>query len=466
MGIQDQKGWDYRARLVAKGYNQIAGVNFQHNFAPVTNEVTLRILLMTWVVRDLHAEVGAIQTAFLHGDLELFLKFPDGYKEYLSKIGEAENSRFLRLNKSIYGLVQAARAWWKKFTGFLVKQVGFTQFENDNCLLKKVTNQGIVYLILYVDDFLIIGNKGIVMDTMESIMNEFGTTKSDKNEDFIGCKIRRENNKTYLSKPNLIKRLSDKFGHKIQGMKEYETPAAGGAKVIRKEAVKSLISEEAQKDYRSGVGSLLYLLKHSRPDLCNAVRELSKVMDGANRAHEKMLFRAIKYVQSTKERELVLEPKMENLKWEMKAFCDSDFAGDVDERRSVSGFIIYVNGCPISWRSRGQKSVTLSSTEAEYVALSEVATEILYICSILRFLQVKQEFPIEVHVDNVGAIYLSKNASTSNRTKHIDTRYHFFASMSKQELSRSSLSALSIIMRTFSPKTQALKFLKGWLAQS
>ena len=99
----------------------------------------------------------------------------------------------------------------------------------------------------------------------------------------------------------------------------------------------------------------------------------------------------------------------------------------------------------------------LSSTKAEYVALSEVATEILYICSILRFLQVKQEFPIEVHVDNLGAIYLLKNASTSNRTKHIDTQYHYFASMPKQELSRSSLSTWRIIMRTFSQKIQVSK---------
>ena len=108
-----KKDGTYRARLVAKGYNQIAGVDFQHNFAPVTNEVTLRILLMTWIVKDLYAEVGDVQTAFLHGDLEeeLFLKFPDGYKEYLK-------GNFLWLNKSIYGLVE-------EIYHFLVKQVGF-----------------------------------------------------------------------------------------------------------------------------------------------------------------------------------------------------------------------------------------------------------------------------------------------------------------------------------------------------
>ena len=148
-------------------------------------------------------------------------------------------------------------------------------------------------------------------------------------------------------------------------------------------------------------------------------------MDGANKAHYKMLMRTIKYVSDTKTTELVLKPNKGVFKWSMKAYCDSDFAGDVEHRKSVSGFIIYINGCPISWRSRGQKSVTLSSTEAEYVAISEVSTEILYILHILRFLGLQIELPIEVNVDNIGAIYLSQNASTGNRTKQIDTRYHF-----------------------------------------
>jgi len=183
------------------------------------------------------------------------------------------------------------------------------------------------------------------------------------------------------------------------------------------------LEDEKQQKYRSGVGSLLYLLKHSRPDLPNAVRELSKVMDQANEGHYKALLRTIKYVSDTRNRELELKPTGKG--WELKAFTDSDFAGDADTRRSVSGFIIYLNGCPISWRSKGQKSVTLSSTEAEYVALSEVTGEILFIAGIMKFIGEEPDYPIIISVDNIGAIYLAGSASTSSRTKHIDTRYHF-----------------------------------------
>ena len=170
---------------------------------------------------------------------------------------------------------------------------------------------------------------------------------------------------------------------------------------------------------------MLYLLKHSRPDLSNSVRELSKVMDGANKSHMKMLKRVIMFVINTQNRKLILKPNKDVTKWEVKGYSDSDFAGDTDGRKSISGYVIYFQQCPISWRSKSQKSVSLSSTEAEYMAVSEVATEILFIKSMLEFLGVKVELPIEVNVDNVGAIYLSKSATTSNRTRHIDTRYHF-----------------------------------------
>ena len=147
-------------------------------------------------------------------------------------------------------------------------------------------------------------------------------------------------------------------------------------------------------------------------------------MDHATTAHWKMLLRVIKYVELTANHKLLLSPQIEE-KWNLKGYCDSDFAGDADNRKSISGFIIYFCGVPISWRSRGQKSVTLSSTEAEYVAISEIATEILYIAGILKFLEVEIEHPIVIHVDNIGAIYLAERATSSTRTKHIDTRYHF-----------------------------------------
>lgn len=425
--FKEKKNGIFRARLVAKGYDQIAGIDFQYNFAPVTSEVTLRILLVIWIVQDYFAEVADVQTAFLHGDLEeeLFIKIPSGYKEFLEEQGDIVNGKFLKLEKSTYGLVQAARSWWKKFTSVLKDKLGFEQFENDSCLLKKESKAGKVYLIVYVDDCFVVGDKMAVREALSGIEKHFSITRSEHIEDFIGCHIERDGNKILLSQPDLINKLISKFGAKIEKLKQYETPAPAGTHVIRCTDDEATLDDSEQNEFRSGVGSLLYLLKHSRPELSNSVRELSKVMDRANKAHQKALLRVIKFVSETRDRHLVLSPISENFSWELKAYSDSDFAGDTESRKSVSGFIIYLCGVAISWRSKGQKSVSLSSTEAEYMAISEVTMEILYIVGILKFLGIPLQYPIEVKVDNIGAVYLSKNATTGNRTKHIDTRYHF-----------------------------------------
>jgi len=425
--FKKKKNGVYRARLVVKGYDQVAGIDFQYNFAPVTSEVTLRILLIIWIIEDYFAEVADVQTAFLHGDLEeeLFIKIPSGYKEFLAETNEEIKEKFLQLAKSTYGLVQAARAWWKKFTSVLKNDLGFEQHANDSCLLKRVNSDGKVFLIIYVDDCFVIGDKGAVKKALTDVQSVFNITRSENIEDFIGCHIQRVKDKVLLSQPHLIKKMLDKFENKIENLKAYDTPAVASSHVIRCGKDEEGLSDLEQQDFRSGVGSLLYLLKHSRPDLSNSVRELSKVMDRANKAHEKILHRVIRFVEQTKNRCLVLSPMKEQITWDLKGYCDSDFAGDSDTRKSVSGFVIYLCGAAIAWRSKGQKSVTLSSTEAEYVAISEVAMEILYIAGILRFLSVPLHYPITVNVDNIGAIYLTKNATTGSRTKHVDTRYHF-----------------------------------------
>ena len=169
---------------------------------------------------------------------------------------------------------------------------------------------------------------------------------------------------------------------------------------------------------------LLYLVKHSRPDIANAVRELSKVADGATEAHWKALLRVIKYVLSTENYGLKIKPTLKE-NFYMEGISDSEYAGDKDTRISVYGYILYFCGAPIAWKSKGGKSVTLSSTEAEYVASSEIAKEAIFVKNLLDSIGIKIELPITIRVDNVGAIYLANNYSTSQRTKHIDIRAHF-----------------------------------------
>ena len=168
---------------------------------------------------------------------------------------------------------------------------------------------------------------------------------------------------------------------------------------------------------------LLYLVKHSRPDIANATRELSKSMDGATEVGFQELLRVIKYVLDTENYGLKLEPKKENDMWNLEAFSDSDWAGDKQSRISICGYILYFCGVAIAWKSKGMKHVTLSSSEAELVALSECVKDVKFVMKILEDLGIKVQRPVTVRVDNVGAIFLAENATTSQRTRHIDIRY-------------------------------------------
>jgi hypothetical protein len=312
-----------------------------------------------------------------------------------------------------------------------MKKLGFKTSLIDPCLLVRINELGVVIFCLYVDDCSCFGHRKAIDDAINNIGKYYKIKKLGKMSEYVGCTVIRSKteNKCWLIQPDLIEKLQSKFKEKISKLKEYKTPAGPGESVIRPIEGDPILSEEEQKEFRSGVGMLLYLVKHSRPDISNVVRELAKVMDGAMPAHQKLLYRTIKYVIDTKDRALVYKPLTEkhnnNFIWHLKAYCDSDYSGDKDKRISVTGFIIYFMGCAISWKSRAQKSVTLSSTEAEYVAISEVSAEIMFIKQLLESLNIQVNLPIIVHVDNVGAIYLSNNATTSQRTKHIDIRYHY-----------------------------------------
>lgn len=184
----------------------------------------------------------------------------------------------------------------------------------------------------------------------------------------------------------------------------------------------TLLTEDQQTRYQSGTGSLLYLVKHTRPDIANAVRELTKAMDKATAGHYKQLLRIIKFVSDTKTWGISMT-KINHLTLNLTCYTDSDWAGDADDRRSISGWCIFIHGNLLCWGSRSQKNVTMSSTEAEYVEISDVCKEIMYAIYVLEFLGTKVNFPVKIYVDNVGAIYIANN-NVTRRTKHIDVRYH------------------------------------------
>ena len=304
---------------------------------------------------------------------------------------------------------------------------GLTVSPADPCMLFKENNLGICIIIMYADDMLIIGKKEQIQDFASKIQKEFSVKIQHNLADYLGCEfhMNKERTKGWLGQCSIIKSLEHKFGEKA--MKEILslTPGTLRSTARRLENPEDKVNPEDHETYRSGVVTLLYLTKHSRPDISNPVRELSKTMDAPAPVHLKEMYKVIRHVLSTKGYGLKFELRKDMMKWALKALSDSDFASDKETRISVFGYIIYFCGIPIAWRSKGMKSVVLSTTEAEYMALSEVVKELKFIVQLLQTMNIEVQLPITVYVDNVGAIWLSNNRTTSDRTKHIDIRTSF-----------------------------------------
>jgi hypothetical protein len=386
--------------------------------------VTFRIIMVAEMVYKFSSKLIDIETAFLHGELEegedVYMECPHGL--------EQDEDDCVQLNKTIYGLVQAARAFFKKWKLALM-DIGFHQSPADPCLMIRRDKSGVVYMGVHVDDIYACGDKEALDDAIIGLKRHFKIKIEDHLSDYLSCEIRFNANKTkaWIGQPHLLKGLEKKFGDMVKSSQTYRTPGTPGKGVQRPKEGDERISPDQQSLYRSGVGMLLYLVKHSRPDISNAVRELSKSMDGASLAAFKELKRVTKFVLDTKTMGLKIHPKLTTdiSEWEIVVYTDSDWAGDKDTRISVTGFIVFMLSVPILWKSKGQRSVALSSSEAEYYALSEAAKDIRFVAQILLTMGIPVRLPIVVRVDNVGAIFMSENVSASSRTKHIDIRYNF-----------------------------------------
>ena len=411
----------FRARLVACGYSQIPGVDFQHSYAPTISDVSWRILIIAMLLFNYDAKIVDVETAFLHGDLDedIYMEAPEG-----AGLGRDE---CVHLKKAIYGLVQASRQYWKYFVKAL-RDIGFQGGVADPCMMVRRDKDGVCFAAIWVDDTLLVGDTKAIKKTIADLKEKGFTLKVENDlDDYLSCEIKidRARKKAWIHQPHLLKKLRDKFRNMVKDMPSYVTPGTPHQVIVRKTEWK--ITPEEQAIYRSGVGMLLFLIKHSRPDIANAVRELTKVLDGASPAAFKELKRVIKYVLDTEKLALKIKPEVSNGKgqWSMVIYSDSDYATDPENRLSVSGFVLYLCGVPIVWRTKQQRSVTLSSSEAEYYALSEAVKEIRFIYQLLKEMGFEVVLPITVRVDNIGAIFMAENMQVSQRTKHIDTRLRF-----------------------------------------
>lgn len=403
----------YKARLVAKGFKQREGVDFNEVFAPVSKHTTLRTLLAIVASEDLELHQLDVKTAFLNGELEeeIFMQQPPGYED--GRPGVA-----CHLKKTLYGLRQAPRAWHTKLKQELEK-LGFRPSEADPGLYVLQLQGQNIYVLVYVDDILVAA-RGTQLITMvkQKLMSLFDVRDLGEAKWFLGMELIRDRNQGTLviTQRQMAKELVAKYG--LSEAKTKSIPISTSIKLTRGEEDEALDTSEFK--YSELVGSLLYLSVCTRPDIAQSVGALAKYMSKPTQQHWQVAKGVLKYVAGTIDHGISFGHNQE----ELIGYCDADYAGDLDTRRSTTGYVYILYGGAISWSSRLQPTVAVSTTEAEYMASAYAVKEALWLRKLFSTFGGITD-TVLIYGDNQGALKLLKHPIASNRSKHIDVIYHF-----------------------------------------
>lgn len=408
----------YKARYVAKGYSQREGTDYHETFAPTVSMTSVRTVMQLAAENDLILHQMDVKTAYLNApiDCEIYMEQPEGFEIQ----GDKGEKLVYKLNKSLYGLKQSGRNWNQMLYKHLVEN-GFEQSPSDHCVYTKQTEEEMVVVVIWVDDMIIgASNERLLYETKQMMTDKFKMKDLGKLSYFLGIEFEQGDGYVKMSQKRYIQKMLEKYG--MSDCKPRATPCEHKPEQGCDEPVDS-------RKYREVVGSLIYLMMCTRPDICWIVTKLSQHLSSPLEVHWVAVKHVLRYLKGTVDYELCFRKSKHGLK--LIGYSDADWASSEDDRRSTSGYCFSLNekGPLISWKSRKQSTVALSSCEAEYIALAAAVQESLYLRQLLCDIGHKdQDEPVLIFEDNQGTIALAGNPVNRQRSKHIDIRYHFIRS--------------------------------------
>lgn len=407
----------YKARLVAKGYSQKEGIDYEETFSPVVKFNSIRIIFAIAVNNNLVLHQMDVKTAFLNGNIEedIYMKQPEGYS--------TGSDLVCKLQRSLYGLKQSARSWNQRINEVLL-ELGFQRCNGDNCIYTQGhETDSWTIIALYVDDLIIAARSPShltkIKRQLESIfeMQDLGELKY-----CLGLEVTHGRDSMHICQHRYITTMLER--HRMADSKPVLTP----------QDPKNTLEQNADDtehvdatEYRSAVGALIYAATGTRPDIANAVGNVSKFMEKPQKAHWDAVKRILRYLNGTRDVGLFYTKGNQ----ELVGYSDSNYAGDLETRKSTTGYVFQMGTNTITWNSKRQQTVALSTCEAEYMALSHTVCEGIWTRKLLKELGFPQP-TTTIHEDNQGCIALVKNPVQHHRTKHIDVKHHFIREQVEQ----------------------------------
>jgi hypothetical protein len=410
----------FRARLVAKGFTQIQGIDFDETFSPVARFESLRMLLALAALENWEIHQMDVKSAFLNGllDEEIYMEQPEGF------ITPGQENKVCLLQKAIYGLKQASRAWNLQIHTVLAG-LGFTHAYSDAGVYvyigRSQDGEGIIIIILYVDDLTLLGDSSKEISRIKiTLSKRFDMTDLGEIDSYLAVRITRDRSlkRIDMDQTRYIAEIVRRFG--MADANPTRTPLPAGA-----DAHLALYDGQATpkeiKYYQQIIGSLMYVQIATRPDIAFAVARLAQYASNPSPQHLRLAKYILAYLKGTQD----LKLRYDGARGDgLHGYSDSSLGDYPEDSHSTSGYVYLLANGAISWSSRKQKTVAQSTTHAEYMALTDAGNQAAWYESLFTELGYEVADPIPLHGDNKGAIDLALNPVTGRRSKHIAIKHH------------------------------------------
>ena len=401
----------YKARLVVKGYRQKEGLDYFDTYSPVTRITSIRMLIAIASLYNLEIHQMDVKTAFLNGDLdeEIYMEQPEGF------VVPGQEKKVCKLVKSLYGLKQAPKQWHEKFDNVMMSN-GFKINECDKCVYVKNLENDYVIVCLYVDDMLIIGsNFKMINSTKKMLSKRFDMKDMGVADVILGMKITRTSDGYALSQSHYTEKILEKFSKNDD--RTARTPVNPNQHLSKNKG-----ESISQLKYAQIIGSLMYLMNCTRPDIAYAVSKLSRFTSNPGEDHWIAMTRVLRYLRYTLNDGLYYTryPAV------LEGYCDANWISDTKDSKSTSGYVFVLGGAAVSWKSSKQTCIARSTMESEFIALDKAGEEAEWLRQFLEDIPIwpKPVPAICIHCDSMSAMGRAQNHMYNGKSRHIRRRHN------------------------------------------